>query len=72
MIAAEMAGTLAPAAPGGNLRRAANGIRQDIEAGRYAITLPWNNGQMEGQITASIYSNARCMGAPSSISYALA
>jgi transposase len=28
----------------------ANGIRQDIDAVRHAMLLPWSNGQVEGQI----------------------
>jgi transposase len=32
------------------MRSFATGIQQDIDAFRNAITLPWNNSQVEGQV----------------------
>jgi len=32
------------------MKRFANGIQQDLEAVQAAITLPWSNGQVEGQV----------------------
>ncbi len=32
------------------MERFANGIQQDLEAVKAAITLPWSNGQVEGQV----------------------
>lgn len=34
----------------GTLQRFANGLRQDLEAVTAALTLPWSNGQVEGQV----------------------
>ena len=35
---------------GSDMASFANGIRQDIDAVRHAMMLPWSNGQVEGQI----------------------
>ena len=35
---------------GSDMASFANGIRQDIDAVRHAMILPWSNGQVEGQI----------------------
>ena len=33
------------------LKNFARGLRQDYEAVKLAFTLPWSNGQVEGQVT---------------------
>jgi transposase len=39
----------------------AKGVMKDKAAVTAALNLPWSNGQIEGQITSSSWSSARCM-----------
>jgi transposase len=44
------AGAVAVRPLGSHMASFANGIKQDIDAVRHAMLLPWSNGQVEGQI----------------------
>jgi hypothetical protein len=50
----------------GRVASFAGGVAKDEAAVRAAITLPWSNGQTEGQITVSSSSNVRCTAAAKS------
>ena len=70
---ASMAGLARATASGGSaLQRFAQGLRDDYAAVKAGVTVPWSNGPVEGHINRLKLLSARCLAAPTSISWVAA